>query len=689
MRASIVASSLLALTQAFYIPGFSYKSYRDGDTIPLLVNKVYSDYSELQYAFTELPFVCPPTGRLRAGHLTSGTSITLNLGEVLRGDRIVVSDYELVMGVDEEVRYLCSQTIDLEGIRRANELIRDGYVAEWIVDNLPGATSFQTTDKSRKYYAAGFKLGDETRLGLGGPAEYLLNNHVTLVIRYHRAPGKDGDKGKKVIVGFEVFPRSITANDRDESGFPAHIEGEHEPLLLVPQANSTNSTDTENEPTTLTIPYTYSVYWREDDRLEWQNRWDMYFVAQDDSANVHWLAIVNSLVICGLLTAVLSVVLTRTIRSDISGHRDIGLAGIKSKSSRKTSSPKREKSNLLGPVADLDIDNMVSDEEEIEDTAGWKLLHGDVFRAPAYGGLLAPLVGSGMQLLYMAFGLIVLSTLGVLNPSFRGGYISVGVGLFVFAGVFSGYFSARIYKTFGGQTWQKNVIITASLVPGLLFATIFILNLFVWIQASSTALPFGTLIALIMLWFFVQLPLVYVGSWFGFERMGAYTHPIRANIIPRQIPDQRWYFKSGQKLLLAGLFPFMVIFVELMFVVKSLWVDKTTYYYAFGYAGVVSAVLTITVVEFTIAATYFLLCSENYHWWWHSFATGGASSIWVYAYLIYCYFTKLHISGFVSSMLFFAYGFLACAVYGLLTGTIGFLAAYAFVGRIYGAIKVD
>jgi transmembrane 9 superfamily protein 2/4 len=68
------------------------------------------------------------------------------------------------MGVDTEARYLCSQTINLEGIQRAKELIRDGFVAEWIVDNLPGATSFQTVDKSRKYYAAGFKLGDETRV---------------------------------------------------------------------------------------------------------------------------------------------------------------------------------------------------------------------------------------------------------------------------------------------------------------------------------------------------------------------------------------------------------------------------------------------------------------------------------------------------------------------------------------------
>ncbi|KAJ4988101.1 multispanning membrane [Stagonosporopsis vannaccii] len=684
MRTWIAASSLLAIAQAFYIPGFSYRSYRDGETIPLFVNKVYSDYSELQYAFADLPFVCPPTGRVRAGHLTSGTSISLSLGEVLRGDRIVVSDYELVMGVDEEVRYLCSQTVDLEGIRQARALIRDGFVAEWILDNLPGATSFQKTDKSRKYYAAGFKLGDETTVGQGGPTEYLLNNHVTLVIRYRRAPGNDGDKGKKVIVGFEVFPRSIEANHRNESGLPEHAEGDHVPLLLTPQTNNTSNLEAGIEPTTLTIPYTYSVYWREDDRLEWQNRWDMYFVAQDDSANVHWLALIISLVICGLLTASLSVVLTRTIRSDLRGHQETSsvspIAPIKS--------PKREKGSLLGPAADLDIDENESG-EGIEDVVGWKRLHGDVFRAPAYGGLLAPLVGSGTQLLYMTFGLLVLSTFGVLNPSFRGGYISVGVGLFVFAGIFSGYFSARIYKTFGGQLWQQNVIVTASLVPGLLFATVFILNLFVWVQASSTALPFGTLIALIMLWLFVQLPLVYLGSWFGFERMGAYTHPIRANAIPRQIPAQSWYFKDGQRSLLAGLVPFMVIFVELIFVVKSLWTEKTTYYYAFGFTGIISAVLAVAVVEVTLVATYFLLCSEDYRWWWHSFVIGGSSSIWVFAYLIYCYFTSLHVTGFVSSLLFFAYSFLACGLYALLTGTIGFLAAYAFVRNIYGAIKVD
>lgn len=43
------------------------------------------------------------------------------------------------------------------GLCLDNELLADK--PHRIVDNLPGATSFVTVDKTKKYYAAGFKLG--------------------------------------------------------------------------------------------------------------------------------------------------------------------------------------------------------------------------------------------------------------------------------------------------------------------------------------------------------------------------------------------------------------------------------------------------------------------------------------------------------------------------------------------------
>ena len=62
--------------------------------------------------------------------------------------------------------------------------------------------------------------------------------------------------------------------------------------------------------------------------------------------------------------------------------------------------------------------------------------------------------------------------------------------------------------------------------------------------------------------------------------------------------------------MLAGLIPFAVIFIELLFIFRSLWQDKSGYYYAFGFLSVVSLVCIITVIEVTIVATYLQLCAE-------------------------------------------------------------------------------
>jgi transmembrane 9 superfamily member 2/4 len=654
--------------------------------------------------------VCPATGRKHGGSaLISGASVSLNLGEVLRGDRIVTSDYELNMAKDNECTTLCTVEVDRRGVKRARDLVKGGYVSEWIVDNLPGATSFVTVDKTRKYYASGFKLGYKEFSAATGRPKYYINNHLTLVIRWRKAPGADGNAGRKVIVGFEVFTKSVSAEDRlNDGGCPSDLNavGEGMQLYIPPNVNNTkheinpqssyeppvNEEEDMDDGATLSIPYSYSVYFREDNSVEWANRWDLYFVNQENSSKIHWLAIFNSLVICVLLSAVVGVILARTIRGDIKGYKD-GVAEegkIKQRRSKKpqgTRSPKGEKSGngILEQNGDADNDaDVSSDEESFEDITGWKLLHGDVFRPPPYGGLLAPVIGSGMQLVFMAGGLLTLSCFGILNPSWRGGFVSVGFGLFIFAGVFSGYFSGRIYKTFGGQNWKKNTMMTAILFPGLMFTLVFILNLFVWAQASSTAIPFTTLLGLGALWLFCQLPLVYVGSWYGYTRSKAWEHPTKTNVIPRQIPLQQWYLRGAQGVLLAGLIPFAVIFIELLFVFKSIWQDKSSYYYMFGFLALISVILIVTVIEITIVTTYFQLCSENYDWWWQSFFVGAGSAFWIFAYSMWYYFAKLHIQGFVSSMLFFSYSFLACVVYGLLTGTIGFLSAYAFVRRIYG-----
>ena len=89
-----------------------------------------------------------------------------------------------------------------------------------------------------------------------------------------------------------------------------------------------------------------------------------------------------------------------------------------------------------------DIDKVQEGQDEI---TGWKLVHGDVFRSPSRVHIFAPLVnlfniginaqiGSGVQLLCMIFSVLVLAAVGILNPSYRGGFMSFALFLFVFAG---------------------------------------------------------------------------------------------------------------------------------------------------------------------------------------------------------------------------------------------------------------
>jgi transmembrane 9 superfamily protein 2/4 len=661
------------------------------------VNKVYSDNTQLQYAYYDLPFVCPPDGKRHAGNgLLSGQSIPLNIGEVLRGDRIVVSDIQLSMAEDSACNTLCTRKVTRDDLQRTKEMIADGYVAEWIVDNLPGATSFVTVDKTKKYYASGFKLGYSEYSTVDGKTHYYLNNHHTIVLRYREAPGRAGERGEKVIVAFEVYPKSIGPdNKKDSKGCAADMQNIEQPFEVTDynktlasldgsSSHSAGVTEGDDEDDAVSIPFTYSVYFRKDDTIEWAHRWDLYFVNQEEGSRIHWLSLINSFIICGVLTSFVMFILTKTVRDDIKRYGNSSLEdGMFRLKKNKTS--KENTHGLLSKSADDEENADHSDEGEgIEDVTGWKLLHADVFRPPQYGFFLAPLVGSGMQLLFMALGLVLLSAVGVLNPSFRGGFISVGVGLFIFAGLFSGYFSARVFKSFDGKDYRLNSIVTATLFPGLLFILVFVLNLFVWAQASSTAIPFGTLVGILALWLCVQVPLVYAGSHYGYLKAGAWEHPAKTSPVPRPIPQQAWHTKLLQSIILAGLLPFLVIFLELVFVFQSVWQDKSGYYYVFGFMAAVSLMLIVTVAEVTMVAIYLQLSSENYHWWWQSFLVGGGSSVWIFAYSVWFYFFRLHISGFASSVLFFAYSFMACCVYGLLTGTVGFLSAYAFVRRIYG-----
>ena len=156
--------------------------------------------------------------------------------------------------------------------------------------------------------------------------------------------------------------------------------------------------------------------------------------------------------------------------------------------------------------------NEVNLDDDISDESGWKLIHGDVFRPPKQRLLLSVLVGSGVQVFIMAFVTIVFALFGLLSPSNRGSLSTFMFIIYIGSSIISSFISGYLYRFLGGDNWKLNMLLTPILVPGLLFTVFVFLNFFLISVQSSGAIPMGTMIAIIVIWFVISIPLSVIGS---------------------------------------------------------------------------------------------------------------------------------------------------------------------------------
>ncbi|CAD6209319.1 unnamed protein product [Miscanthus lutarioriparius] len=641
---------------AFYLPGSYPQRYRPGDTLAPKVNSLTSPSSKLPYPYYSLPFCAPQHGARHAAE---------SLGELLLGDRIETSPYRFSMLNNTATPLFLCRTDPLPP--GTAELIKsridDAYQVNLLLDTLPVMRYVKNpVAPDVLLRSTGFPVGVRADDG-----EYYVYNHIKLTVLVNKqntttraetlmatADGADllsftgGKEGSGyTVVGFEVVPCSV-----EHDAAAVKNKTMYDEITSKAAAGCDPSVVSMRVQDNRPLVFSYEVAFVESG-IEWPSRWDAYL--EMGGAKVHWFSILNSIVVVSFLAVIVLLILLRTVRRDLAQYEALG--GSES-----------------GTHAD--------------ELAGWKLVAGDVFREPSHPVLLCVLVGDGVRILGMGVVTIVFAALGFMSPVCRGALVTGMLCFYLVLGVAAGYTAVSLWKTVrqGDADGWKSVAWRASFAfPGIGFAVFTVLNCVLWYNGSTGAVPFLLFVVILLLWFFVSVPLTLVGGLLA-SRVRHIEFPVKINKVARQVPAAQcspWLF-----VVVAGTLPFGTLFIELFFIMSSLWLGRV--YYVFGFLLVVLALLVTVCAEVSVVLTYMGLCVEDWRWWWRAFFASGSVALYTLGYAVYYLVFELHsLAGPVSAALYVGYSLLMALAVMLATGAVGLGASFCFVHYLFSTVKLD
>eukprot|EP01113_Clastostelium_recurvatum_P047774 TRINITY_DN857_c0_g1_i1.p1 TRINITY_DN857_c0_g1~~TRINITY_DN857_c0_g1_i1.p1 ORF type:complete len:600 (+),score=185.13 TRINITY_DN857_c0_g1_i1:51-1850(+) len=586
--ACLLALSLFASVQA---EKKKHHTWEQGDLVPFYVNNIgpYSNPTET-YEYYSLPFCKPDVIKKKP----------TRLGERIEGYKAMTAKYDLPFGKSFTDEKLCEPSLTAEQVNEFREAILEYYYFEMIYDDLPLFGFIGTVDSDQGQ----LRVEDTTEQA---SALFLLQ-HLDFVIEYN---------GKHVI-------KINVTSDR-----PVELK--------------------ENQPTT--VEFTYSATWIATDHPFEKRRqlYNPHFFPQE--LEIHWLSIMNSVVLVILLTGFLAIIIMRVLKADYSRY------------------------------------NRPEEEEDDQEDYGWKLIHGDVFRFPPHKNLFSAFLGIGAQFFMVVLFILLFALQGMFYPGSGGNMYTAAIVLYALTASISGFVAARMYKQLNGERWAWNIILTAALFAAPLFLVFSYVNTVAIYYHVTVSMPFLTILEIISIWAFVGFPLTVLGGIAGRRTAGTFEAPCRTKNFPREIPPIQWYRSLPFQMVMAGFLPFSAIYIELLYVYSAVWGHAT--YTLFFILFLVFIILNIVTACITIALTYFRLSMEDHRWWWSSFVNGGSTGIFIYAYSIFYYINRTKMTGVLQGSFYFSYMLIVCYAFFIMLGTVGFASSLVFVRRIYKNLKSD
>ncbi|KAF0988787.1 hypothetical protein HZS_727, partial [Henneguya salminicola] len=441
----------------------------------------------------------------------------------------------------------CQIDFKKEQLEEVKHVIKNSYQHEWVVDNLPVLHCMYSEEEATTNCAIHFYFGCSnledaqfskcTFTDKSSQNNYIYFNHLNFEITYlNPNPTQPAQ-----IISITVSPESkidCKTNNNNFLGFDENTESLH-------------------------VRFTYSVKFIKNNSLSIQDRYN-YIYTNNEYGQVRWMSISLSIIIVVILTSMCTYLLVRAVHSDISRYTELINTGF-----------------------------------DTQDEYGWKLLKGDIFRAPKYRLLL-----------------------------------SVSVG-----------------NVFDGEHWKLCVLMSALFHPGIIFSILLCINLIIKMFSSGYSISFIILFELFALWTFVSIPLTFAGAIYGFKRR-AIKSPVKRNLIPRTIPHQTFYTKPTFSILFGGFICFLCIYLQLYYIINSIWLRFS--YLMFGLLFLVTLLFIAVCAQTAFVFCYFCLRAEDYRWQWRSFLTPCASALYSLIYLIF-YINRPDKITSIGSFVFFGY----------------------------------
>ena len=550
-----------------------------------------------------------------------------SLGEILTGEKIFSTGYYAHTGNDSLCEILCYNQFDDASINLIKRLIKGNYFVNWYLDKLPaGLITFnQETKTTNVDYFQGIPLGFiENDI-------YYINNHLQFHILINQISEK-----KFNVVGFNILPMSL-----EHSGENPICSKDLKNILENFSIKHQSLTDSNNK-----ILFTYDVIF-ELSNITLGLRWDHY---KPSNTKIHWTGVLLSQFVVFGLSIIIIMILLKNINTQIDEYN-----------------------------------NKVINFEFV-DYYTWKELAGDVFRAPLRNPMiLSAIIGNGVQLFCMLTITLFLGWIGLENPEKRGFFLNLLIIFFCIMGIPGGYVSAKIYQLFKGKYWLINSLLTAIIVPGTILSGYYIVNIILVIEKSSAAANAFDIISLFILWIFCTFPLILIGGFLGTKNK-AIEVPCKINAVPSFVPEKPWYLHYKFMTFITGFIAFGTLFVELNYVMGSLW--KHQIYFMAFFLWISLILFIIICGELAIIVVFWNLCYGDYNWWWKSFLIGASPVIYFVIYSFY-YFFNSHIRRLSAIVVYFGIMGLISAMSVFISGSTSVLITFVFIKLIYSRIKIN